>query len=293
MAEPPRRSLRKKNIVDVVLVCATPLVDKEGERFERDMDLISSGSEWGRTGSALGGGAALGKLKNSFGQVQFERLGSTIGRRASLPGVIPDESRAIFPAPPHGGLAKLKKLTKGFGLLSALSKTARENKIGFDVKVYEEGHGAVNAERQNDAGDGPPPVWNSKLVDGLARKLKKVAQLLTIKVQIPMSRNIVEQAQNFTNACRVAIICLDSTSNLQELALIMRERQAEGSIIIPVLLPGYAPPKAMAGASVEGTEIISWWPKAMPPLQPYCAYVDMRDERLQDQTLCNVSFGLL
>jgi len=44
------------------------------------------------------------------------------------------------------------------------------------------------AQRNVDLGVGPPPVWDSKLIDGLARTMAQYARGLNVKCQIPMSR---------------------------------------------------------------------------------------------------------
>jgi hypothetical protein len=61
----------------------------------------------------------------------------------------------------------------------------------------------------------------------------------------------VEQQQNFTKPACCALICLDTNCDLENLSVIINERQAEGSVIVPVLLPGYSPPQAPPNASGE------------------------------------------
>lgn len=67
----------------------------------------------------------------------------------------------------------------------------------------------------------------SQVIDGLARQMKSEAWGLTVKVQIPLSRNIVEQQQNFMKKSCVVLITLDANSDLNELAIIIRDRLEE------------------------------------------------------------------
>lgn len=135
----------------------------------------------------------------------------------------------------------------------------------IEKEIISEEVEAKSIQRAADLGDGPPPVWDSKHVDGVVRMFLKHAQDLSVKVQIPVSRNIVEREQNFQGIARVALICLENGMSMEEMSVLVKERQAMGCALIPLILPGYS-----------WEEAATWWHERLPEIDQSIACVDLR-----------------